>query len=379
MDRVGSTAIDLSPWFHPLRELQAKAALILGKFAEAGNQYRWLISNAPPSAGAAAAMGLALSKKFTEATDPDRSLVDDLAGRVTAGPMLASVEFARAKMSDDLQDYTGAARYLRKANAHAAQTSLWNYQRWHAFHARARRSRFPVRQRIGANEPTVVFVVGLPRSGTTLLSERLTRDRAIVTRGELNFVQYFHEQLDGAAEGELTDLIERSAFDYLTHLIRDTERASIYIDKNPMNFLFIDWIVAAFPNSKIVACNRHPADLALSLWFQYFESPLTSFSHDFNAIAAVMRSFNDITRFWSKRTQILHVNYEDLVENEDREIARVLSYIGFTQTGNHSPKKSVPTSIATSSLWQARQPIYAGSIGRYHRYLDYIPELGEFL
>ncbi|MDE3141670.1 MAG: sulfotransferase [Pseudomonadota bacterium] len=224
-----------------------------------------------------------------------------------------------------------------------------------------------------------VFVIGMPRSGTTLLSELMARHAGIVSRGELNFAEHIDRAVTGTPRQAWEDALTSSAAMYRTHIIRDDAAARVYIDKNPMNFLHLDWITAALPEARIIYCARHKADVALSLWFQFFESPATRFSHDFAWIREVDAGCEEIVSYWSARASILRVAYEDLVPDQTAVMARVLAHIGYDADVSAAEPMVQAGQIATSSLWQARQPVYASSIGRYRHYLEFIPELKSFL
>ena len=374
---LGRASMALHPHHVQLMELQARTALELGQFDEARDLYRDLLRS-PHDAQGPAALGLALSKRFGRADDTDIALINDVLHRSRPGLASASVHFARAKISDDLRDYRAAAQHLRRANAAARAAQPWDREQWLHDRARALQELLP-RQQASAPACVPVFVIGMPRSGTTLLSELMARHAGIVSRGELNFAEHLDRAVTGAPRQAWPDALGSTATIYRTHIIRDDAAARVYIDKNPMNFLYLDWITAALPEARIIHCTRHRADVALSLWFQFFESPATRFSHDFAWIREVDAGCQEIVAHWSARTDILRVAYEDLVLDQDAVIARVLAHIGCDAPQPQTECVGPTSQIATSSLWQARQPVYASSIGRYRHYLEFIPELKSFL
>jgi len=363
-----------------LKEMLARMALELGLFDAAQDGYRDIALHTESLHSHSAALGLALSHRFDDAADPDVAIVSNLLHRPASDNAKASIHFARAKISDDLGDYRGAAEHLRAANAAARVAHPWDRAQWLRDRERALRKTLP---RCAANVPACipVFIIGMPRSGTTLLSESMARHPGIVSRGELNFAEHIDRAIRATPPASLGLAVSASASMYRAHLIRDDAAARFYIDKNPLNFLYLDWITAALPEARIICCTRHNADLALSLWFQFFESPATRFSHDFAWIKEVDAGCDEIVSHWAVHTDILHVAYEDLVHDRHAAMARVLAHIGYDAAASVSAVAPVaPTGqIATSSLWQARQPVYASSIGRYRHYLEFIPELKSFL
>ncbi len=375
---LGQVALRGLPGSIRLRELLAKSALLLGRFEDARGRYRELIADAPEPARSMAALGLALSARFADPDDGDVARIDALL--LNPGPehAHANIHFARAKISDDLKEYARAAAHLRSANAIACRIQPWAREQWGRDYARALQATLP-RNRAAMNERRPVFVIGLPRSGTTLLAERMARHAGIVTRGELNFAEHLDRAVSGAEPAALDHAMQSTADIYLAHLVRDDAVAQFYIDKNPMNFLHMDWIVAAFPAAHVIYCTRNMADVALSLWFQNFESPATRFSHAFDWIEEVAAGCEEIVRRWSQRAEILCVAYEDLVQHEATVMARVLHHIGYQAPSDHGHMQQMTAAIATSSVWQARQPVYSSSIGRHLQYLEHIPDLRRFL
>lgn len=375
---LGRAAMVAHPHHLPLIELLAKTALETGQFDEARNFYRDLALGPHAARARLAALGLALSKRFDNAADTDIALIDGMLQGSAPASAKASVHFARAKISDDLRDYRAAAEHLRIANAAARAVQPWDRAQWLRDKARALQGLLP-RNRAPDRACVPVFVIGMPRSGTTLLSELMARHAGIVSRGELNFAEHIDRAVTGTPRQAWEDAVTSSAAMYRTHIIRDDAAARVYIDKNPMNFLHLDWITAALPEARIIYCTRHKADVALSLWFQFFESPATRFSHDFAWIREVDADCEEIVSYWSARASILRVAYEDLVLDQTAVMARVLAHIGYDADVSAAEPMVQAGQIATSSLWQARQPVYASSIGRYRHYLEFIPELKSFL
>ncbi len=375
---LGRAAVVSTPHHPQLLELLAKTALETGQFDEARDLYRNIVLGPHDARVQFAALGLALSKRFDNAADTDIALIDALLHGPGPASAKASVHFARAKISDDLRDYRGAAEHLRSANAAARVAQPWDREQWLRDKARALQRLLP-RNQAPDMACVPVFIIGMPRSGTTLLSELMARYTGIVSRGELNFAEHIDRAVTGTPQSARDDALTSGAAMYRTHMIRDDAVARFYVDKNPMNFLHLDWITAALPEARIIYCTRHKADVALSLWFQHFESPATRFSHDFAWIREVDAGCEEIVSHWSEPANILQVAYEDLVLDQDAVMARVLAHIGY----GVAQIKAVPVAqtgqIATSSLWQARQPVYASSIGRCRHYLDFIPELKSFL
>jgi tetratricopeptide (TPR) repeat protein len=295
-----------------------------------------------------------------------------LAARACAG-------FGVAKLLDDLDDYAGAAAILREANALAKSQSAWNADAWFALGERQISQRLlPALEAVAGFVP--VFIVGLPRTGSTLVATRLARHAQVHDRGELNWIAAMYEHL--AAQNALAD---RAALQSVAALIgtqmrRDDAPARCYIDKNPLNFRYLNLILALFPNARIVHCRRGARDTALSLWSQHFAHPDLGFSYDLPDIAGVARDEQRLMAHWRALlpSAILDVDYEVLVSEPVAQLARIARFVGVPEAAAAGlPAATADEVITTASVWQARQPVHTQAVGRWRHYAEFVPELAQ--
>ena len=137
--------------------------------------------------------------------------------------------------------------------------------------------------------------------------------------------------------------------------------------------------LALFPNARIVHCTRGARDTALSLWVQSFSEDVQGYACDFADIALVMRDEERLMAHWSERypEAIRALRYEDVAADPGRQIGELSQWLGLP-TDTASSTDTAPEAIGTASLWQARQPVYTRSIGRWRHYAPYVPELEKF-
>jgi hypothetical protein len=236
----------------------------------------------------------------------------------------------------------------------------------------------PLAERVAAAADCVpVFIVGMPRSGTTLLAELLSRHPDVRYRGELGWMPFLAQQT-GSVARPTAALLEKTAATYLRQLREDDASARFYIDKQPLNFLHVDLIAALFPNARIIHCERSERDTALSIWMQYFAGPENNFAYDFDDIAAVMQGCSKLIASAKKKqaAQIRTIRYEDLVADAASRMRELAAWIGLGDFDIAAAPSDA--TISTSSLWQVRQPVYARSIGRWRAYAPHVPELAQF-
>lgn len=322
------------------------------------------------------ALMLANGQKYRDPEHPDFARFEqawadarlDPAERIAAG-------FALGKARADLGDAAGAAQVLRQANALQRGRRPWNAQAWDGFVA-AQLAAAPLPQLpMDPGAPIPVFVVGLPRTGTTLVTEKLAAHPQVRGRGEMNWLPYLAHEL--AAGQRLHDpaALRQAAAVYLRHLRQDDAPARWYIDKNPHNFRHLGLIQALFPQARVIHCLRDRRDTALSIWSQLFAHQDVDYAYDLADIAAFGQGHDRLMQHWRRTLRLpLHeLHYEDLVAGPDQALARLRGLLGI---GEPEGQGAAPaTAISTASVWQARQPVYRGAVGRWRAYAPYLPEL----
>lgn len=367
-----------SPGDPRLHAYAGMLAMQLGEFERARARYRYALDHDARAVEWQSAYGYAMCKRYTRADDPDFELLHALLARDGLGAHArASLLFALGKACDDIGDVASAARRLREANALAATTTDWSRKHWRRLVA-ARLDAPPIATvQAPVDDFVPVFVLGLPRTGTTLVAERLARHPRVCNRGELNWIAHLAQQL---AQGgrPASDAHARAAATYVAQVRQDDGGARWFIDKQPLNFLHVELVLALFPQARIVHCRRNARDTALSIWMQYFAGREFGFAGDFGDIAAVAQGCERLMAAAARRhaAAIRDVRYEELVQDPDRVIGAVAAWIGLD--ARVAADAQGPVVISTASAWQARQPVHARSVGRWRAYAEFVPELLGF-
>ena len=356
--------------------LAGEIALALGDFAAARSALRRAVELDPGQSSAW--LRLSYCQRCDDPADPDLALIHAAwrDGRL-APPSRICAGFALGKLRDDLDELAGASAVLREANALARAAAPWNAVDWHAMVGQ-QIARHPLPPIAFDADFVPVFIVGLPRSGTTLVATRLARHRAVHDRGELNWIAAMHAHL--VSQDALHDpaALQTVATLIATQMRRDDAPARYYIDKNPLNFRYLNLIAALFPNARIVHCRRGARDTALSLWSQHFAHPDLGFTYDFPAIADVTRSHDRLMAHWRATLPlaILDMAYEDLVADPAAQLDRLAGFLDLSDAPvAANDDLAAPQVISTASVWQARQPVYTHAVGRWRRYAEFVPEL----
>lgn len=247
----------------------------------------------------------------------------------------------------------------------------------------------------GADAPTgervPVFIVGMPRTGTTLVERILSNHDAIATAGELNdFGQSASWEADHFFSSPLRErtLDRWAAADYPAigrEYLRRTDRLagaqSYLIDKNPVNFFNVGFIRKALPQARIICLVREPMDACFSNLKELFSGDAYAYSYDLEELADHYIEFDRLRAHWEDTMpEHLHtVRYEDLVTDPAGVAQRIMAFCGVPYAADSIDITRNATPVATASSSQVRQPIHAGNLGAWQKYSTHLEPLRDRL
>lgn len=349
----------------------------LGEFERARQHYLFTLEHDEGAWEWHMPIGLSSAQRYASGEHPDFALFrNGLQRKDLSDKARAELHFALGKAHDDIGDYEEAARHLRHGNMTMHVLAKWSRKAWRRM-VQARLAAMPITHRLpSAATFTPVFIVGMPRSGTTVLAELLSRYPRVCNRGELPWIAKLAERPDLNGDPQHVTLQHAAATYAAQSRQDDPGNARWFIDKQPLNFCYIDLMLAMFPDAKIIHCQRGARDTALSLWMQCFLKNVQGYSYDFGDISLVMRDCSRLMAHWRSRhaDSIRTLRYEELVSDPEHATEALAGWIGLPPRTDAPPAAST-SSISTASLWQARQPVNTRSVGRWQRYAPYVPEL----
>ncbi|MEL6754317.1 MAG: sulfotransferase [Pseudomonadota bacterium] len=291
---------------------------------------------------------------------------------------------ALAKSHEDLGAYEQSLEWLKRAKTLKRSGLAYDVSGDLAlFDAAKRTTDRPNRPAANASDAAPIFIIGLPRTGTTLVDRILSSHSQVTSAGELNTFAGLIKHAAGspsnlvlgeetlqAAQGLDLAAIGRDYIDATASLARGAPR---FTDKMPLNFFYAGLIHRALPNARIVALRRGAMDSCLSNYRQLFSTGFSYYNYTFDLAdtAAYYRAFDALMAHWREAlpaNRFIEVRYEDVVFEQERETRRLLEFceLDWDDACLRFHENAAP--VSTASSVQVRQPLYSGSIGRWKRY-----------
>jgi tetratricopeptide (TPR) repeat protein len=356
-----------------------------GRFEEARECFTHAVTIAPLMAGSY--YDLVRCRPVTTA---DADLVARMeAALATPGLEVAHrmrVHLALGKAADDLGDHALAMRHFDAADALRHGSSSFDSA---AFDTEINRlierctpDSIARAAQLGTGDTTPVLIIGMPRSGTTLVEQIVSSHLEVRAGGELNF---WNER--GAAwhqagpAGTEAPFLRQAAAHYLRVLRAIGPKSARVTDKMPFNFLWAGLIHLAFPRATIIHCRRAAIDTALSIHQTLFH-PGLAFPTGGAKLVAYIRSYQRLTDHWRRvlpADRFIEVEYEELTREPEPVIRRIIARCGLAWDDACLRPERNPRSVKTPSKWQTRQPINRHSVERWRRYEPWLGSLRSLL
>jgi tetratricopeptide (TPR) repeat protein len=245
-------------------------------------------------------------------------------------------------------------------------------------------------KRIGPPSTLPVFIVGMPRSGTTLVEKMISSHPHAHCAGELPDIERIVADLPKELgmpppyTEKIGQIDARSAWSvgerYLAHLRMLSSGAKRITDKLPKNFMHLGVIALLFPKARIIHCKRHPLDTCLSCYFQNFIGP-QPFAYDLRHLGVYYRDYERLMAHWRRVLPLrqLEVQYDNLVAYQEQVSRRIIAFCGLKWDNRCLEFFKHERSVRTASNVPIRQPMYTSSVGRWKHYESFLDPLKEEL
>ena len=235
-------------------------------------------------------------------------------------------------------------------------------------------------------EQKFIFIVGMPRSGSTLIEQIVSCHPKVHSAGEIGFIgeivddisdllntsESYPSCIANASSSALREISSRILTLTKTHC----NSAEYIIDKSPVNFLHIGFIKILFPNSIIIHTQRNPIATCLSCYFQNFETQ-HQYAYDLRTLGKFYTQYHRLMNHWRKlfTDNFIDVKYEELVLNQEEKTRELISHCGLEWFDDYLSFHRSNNVISTASKWQTRQPIYGSSVYKHQNYFEFLEEL----
>src|SRR5579863_9349365 len=292
------------------------------------------------------------------------------------------LHLAIGKAAEDLGDYGLAMRHFDAADAVRRGSTPFDSAAFSIeidrLIARCNPELIARAPEVGNSDATPVLIIGMPRSGTTLVEQIVSMHPEVGAGGELHFWNQrgaaWHRS--GAAGNE-TPFLAKAAADYLGVLRAIAPGAARVTDKMPFNFLWAGLVHVAFPRATLIHCRRTAVDTALSIHQTHFH-PSLAFPTGGAELVAYFRGYQRLIDHWRSvlpADRFIEVDYEDLTRAPEPVIRRIIAACGLAWHDACLHPESNPRAVKTPSKWQTRQPIYRTSVARWRRYEPWLGPL----
>ena len=368
----------------------AELAVELGQTEEATEAFRKILALDPWQIEAL--WGIALARKFEE-NDPEIQAIEQVLRDPTLrSDQRAPLHHALGKIYNDIGRWEDALGQFIQGKKNKAMKFYMELHRRTYANLRSTFSKtfFAARPGYGHNDERPVFIVGMPRSGTTLTEQILASHPRVHGLGELpdfrkigqelNYGRPEPEAFSAAVEVMKPKQALKLAERYLRVMKRVPKGAARATDKNPHNYEMLGLIAILFPNAKIVHCRRDAMDTCVSCFMQNFND-----SHGYNSDLTVLgqyyREYSALMDHWRDvlPLKFFELNYEDMVADQEGMSRKLIDFVGLEWDDACFEFFNTERTVATPSRWQVRQPIYTTSVKRWKRYEAHLDPLKEAL
>ena len=292
--------------------------------------------------------------------------------------------FSLAKAEEDIGNIDLAYEYLDKGNNLKNKLIGYNIKNEIKLFEQIKKCFAEVNfENNTVSDDKIIFILGMPRSGTSLVEQIITSHSEVFGGGELpilsniiknkftNNGNFSEEKLIKTISNKVEiDILKKIYTDYIAYF---NYKEKYITDKAPLNFRWIGFIKIIFPNAKIIHCSRDAKDNCLSMFKNLFEGGL-NFTYNQNNLVEYYKNYLELMKYWKSffNDDIYEIKYENLIKNNEEEIKKIIKFCNLNWEDNCLSFYKNKTPIKTMSTAQARNPIYKSSMKSFEKYKKYL-------
>ena len=363
----------------------------LGDFKKAKNYAEEIVKKNPNYIP-----GKALLSKFIDHKNDDTQIIQMekiIHQKNLKDEQIIDLAFPLAEAYDSKKEYGKAFKYFEKGNNLKRKKVNYNLSNHFNLHNSLIKVFDSLKElNIVKKKPSkskIIFICGMPRSGTTLIEQIISSHNQVVSTGENNFLSTYIKQnyLDDftiSHEKIIKDIYSKNNFfqDFIfDSLSNHNFKSQVFTDKSVQNFFWIGLIKFFIPNAKIIVTDRNSKDICLSIFKINFKNGFMNFAYNQKDIANFYNLYLDLISYWKEifPNEIYTAKYENLIENPEVETKKLINFCQLDWDQNclrHDKNKSA---IKTASVSQARKPIYKSSVNLSDNYSEYLKDMFSLL
>ncbi len=377
-------AIALKPEYFKAQNNLGVTLHALGRLEEAKASYRKAIALNP---GYSAAYRNLTQLKTFEKKDEEYSKMENLyLDKTISDEDRCDINFALAKACEDIGDLAQSFQHYREGNLLRKKLLKYDitmdiqfFNRLKSNYAQLEKNSLKIAKNV--NKLIPIFIVGMPRSGTTLVEQIISSHSQITGAGELPFVARFGHliatSLYEANTNNLLDFREK----YLFQLQKLSNKNPFVTDKMPQNFRFLGLLAAAFPEAKIVHVKRDPAALCWANYKQYFATKSLGYSYSINDITKYYSLYKNLMEFWEEKldNKIYHLDYELLTASQESETKKLIKHLNLKWEKECLSPQNNKRAVTTASNSQIRKKVYQGSSEKWKKFKPFLKKAFDFI
>ncbi|MDA9060419.1 tetratricopeptide repeat protein [Candidatus Thioglobus sp.] len=286
------------------------------------------------------------------------------------------LNFALSKASEDLNEISQSFNYLKIGNELHKKILSYDIKQDIELFSQLKKS-YPsiaLQSVVESGDLKPIFILGMPRSGTTLVEQIVSSHSEVTGAGELSYVSKFGGPTARGAIKPNTKMILEFRQRYIEALKKRSDGRSIVTDKMPHNFLYVGLIFSAFPDAKVIHVNRDPAATCWSNYKHYFIDKELGYCYDLDDTVTYFGLYTDLMQFWLGHygDRIYNLNYDNLTINQDDETRKLIAYLELEWENDCLSPQHNKRSVRTVSQQQVRQKVYQGSSQQWRKFEPYL-------
>jgi tetratricopeptide (TPR) repeat protein len=382
-------ALSFQPGFIRAEAALGELYVETGDMEQATLTFRHILSRDPGNVQSLSGIAFAHHAK---ADDPELQMIETrLQEPLLPGEQKAMLRSAAGKICNDLGRYDEAIRHFiqRKFDANLRFPIEIHRQTYAAL--RSLYSPELIAEKAASGDPASlpVFIIGMPRSGTTLVEQIISSHSQVFGAGELPNIRRLAQEfgfgrLSDDYAGNVRNLsrasIQNHARAYLDAVQKRASKVKLISDKNPHNYEQLGLIAMLLPNARVIHCRRDPLDTCVSCFMQNFD-PSHGYNADLETLGRYYREYEKLMDHWREVVplRLFEISYEELVKRQEAVTRQLISFLGLPWEDNCLAFHENARPVTTPSRWQVRQPLYGSSLNRWKLYDSHLGPLRKGL